>query len=179
MARELFQEYQTLRSVVWMWWIIIPVSIVMIIFLFYGFYWQLIMGEPWGTKPGSDAELILTIVLVLVTWGVVMLILLSMNLQVHVTKTAIRYRLKPFMRKSEEINCDEIQAFRILKLSFLKSRRRGIRRNLSGNEKLIHISGRHALELLLNDGRKLVIGTQRPKELESAMKEMKSPCEPA
>jgi tRNA U54 and U55 pseudouridine synthase Pus10 len=83
------------------------------------------------------------------------------------------------MRKSEEISCDEIKTFRILKLSFLKSRRRGVRRSFYGNEKQIHISGRHALELQLNDGRKLVIGTQRPKELESAMKQMKSPFEPA
>lgn len=161
-----------------MWWIIIPVSLVMIIFLFYGFYWQIIKGEPWGTKPDSDAELILTIVLVLVTWGVALLILASMNLQIYVTKTAIRYRLKPFMRKTEEVSSDEIKEFRILELGFLESRRRGIRRNLSGNKKQIHISGRHALELVLKDGKKLVIGTQHPKELESAMKQMKSPYEP-
>jgi hypothetical protein len=177
MARVLFKEIQSMREYKMIWWIITPVSAAVIISLLYGLYWQLVMGEPWGTEPMSDTGLMILSMVSFIILGIVIWILLSVKLEIEVDGEAIRYRYYPQMRKRRELRQADIQEYTVRKLSFLESRRRGYRRSISGRQQRLIVYGRHALVLTLKNGKKITMGTQKPRDLEAALKSMMSKAE--
>jgi hypothetical protein len=177
MARTLFQEKQTIRSVKWIWWIIIPVSASTVISILYGVYLQLILGQPWGIKPMSDAGLAIFAFISLSVLAFVLWVILSVRLETVVDREGIRYRYFPHMRNFKKLHRSDLESFTVRKLSFLESRRRGYRRSISGRQRRLIVHGRNALTLTLKDGKKITIGTQRPHDFGEAIKRMMAGAE--
>jgi hypothetical protein len=48
MSRIQYTEQQSFRQVLWIWLIIIPIAFLSSLGILFGFYQQLILGEPWG-----------------------------------------------------------------------------------------------------------------------------------
>lgn len=169
MARTLFQEKQSLREVALLWWIILPVSLAIILSLLYGVYWQLVMGEPWGTEPMSDTGLLIMTLVSFTVLTVVLWVLLSVRLETAIDQTGITFQYYPHMRKPRHIPKTEIKTYEVRRLSFFEARRRGYRRSLTGRQQRLLISGRDALIITLVSGKTIVIGTQKPAQLKAAL----------
>lgn len=140
------------------WYIFIPVLAVAGL-IWYGFYEQIVLGEPFGDKPASDAEMwVLQII-----FGLLLpYLLLSLKLVVQVDDQAIRVVMFPFL--SKKMAFSEIKKAEVLSYSPLAYGGWGIRW-APGKGWAYIVRGRQGVSLELKDGRKILIGSQMPEQL--------------
>jgi hypothetical protein len=178
MARLHFEETQAFRQNRWFWILVIVSSLVTLLPLADGIYWQLFRGEPWGNEPLSDGGLLGLFAFVLFTWGIAMVVAISVRLDVRIDDQAIYYRFVPIKPKWQSVLKEEISHYSIeKKFRFLQSGGFGYHRNRLTRTWSMRIRGSHHLSLVLKDGRKILLGTQNPEGLERAMKRLANPTE--
>lgn len=140
-------------------WILWPLALLLVpigCFICYGIYQQMILGEPFGDKPGSDLSLILVAILLL---GLP-LFLCSLYLKTEMDKQQIKLHFFPFIKK--EIPWNEVSNFEIVQYGFVGW---GIRFS-SQYGTVYNTQGNIGLALQLKSGKKILIGTQKRAELE-------------
>ena len=93
----------------------ILLGLIQILFL-WGFFQQVILNKPWGTKPADD------IVLIIINIGIFVLILLffSINLNTTITDNYISFSMLPFQIRRKIIYWSEIQNAKIIKYDGIK-----------------------------------------------------------
>jgi hypothetical protein len=139
----------------WLWLLLIAVALLPT----YGLVQQLLLGKPFGTKPMSDAGL-------LVFFGGLWLVLgffRYMELRTEIDARGIRTRLRPI--SSESFKWDQIEHLELIRYGFVGyglrfSAKYGTVYNTSGNK---------GLSVTLKGGSRFVIGTQDPERLKSVL----------
>ena len=177
MTKIFFKEEQRYKQP-WMWLILIPSFVAVIIIFGYGFNKQLFQGEPWGDKPMSDEGLLVVgIFLFLMMTGLTVLFY-KMKLITEVREDGLYFRYPPLMMKFRIIKPDIIEKYEIRKYKpireyggwGIKTHGHKIKRNKFGTA--YNVSGKLGLQLHLMDGKKILIGTQRGEALRHAMDKM-------
>lgn len=160
--KPLFQEKQKFTQ----WWIwLIHISI-LLIFLS-GVYIQIVRKEPFGNNPASDGLLLFIFVILL---GL-NLLFLSLNLKTRITNDKIYFKFYPFHTTKQEYLISDIQEMKVIKYKpILDYGGWGIRG--FGNDKAFNVKGNMGLKILFKDGKKRLIGTQKPEELQQVIKEL-------
>lgn len=165
MDRTYFRETQKMKQV-WIWIVIILIFALWT----WAFIQQIIMKEPFGNHPASDLGLILI--------GVVLLIPLFLITQIklitEISRDGIFYKMTIFMLKFKQIKPEEIEDYEIrtykpvreyggwgYRLSFRK--KKGM---------ALSMQGKTGLQLELTNAKKILIGTQKPEEILSAMNKL-------
>ncbi len=162
MSKDVFTEKQRFNQK-WM---------MAIIFLFlginlWGFIQQIIFGEPFGNNPASDGVMIL-ITLVAV---IIMVFLLMLTLRTRVDRHGITYKFSIIHRKERFIKWDSINRAYVRKYKPIREYGGwGFRLGRSGTA--YNTSGNMGLQLELADGKKLLLGTQKPEELEVILEKL-------
>jgi hypothetical protein len=151
-----FREQQKFRQW-WIWLILAGIN---------GFF---IFGALWpakGREPVSNAELWISAA---VTLLVTALLLLS-RLDTRVQADGIYVRFFPFHLSFRHYSWEKISRYFIRKYHPLKEYGGwGIRAGFPGKGKAYNVSGNRGLQLEFPDGKKLLIGTNKPEELEAAL----------
>ena len=102
------------------------------------------------------------------------IIIIIMKLETVIDEAKISYCYKPFHIKPREIKRSEISEFYVRYYKPLKEYGGyGIQRHFK-NGRAFNVSGKYGLQLILKDGKKILIGTQKPKELEMVIDKLKS-----
>lgn len=170
MSRIEFREVQRFRQP-WLWVLVIGTNALLIGIFGYGLVQQLVKGEVWGDQPMSDVGLVLTFLAVVVfSLGLVWLFL-AMALIVEVRSEALVVNMKPLKRRSvdyQEIAVVEACEYRPI----VEYGGWGIRRGRNGWA--YNVSGSRGVRLTFNDGRSLLIGSQRSVELARAIDEARA-----
>lgn len=164
MKKVLFKEAQQFRQ----WWnlLIVFTSVFSGIgFSAYALYQQIILGKQAGNSPAPNAVLIITVLFLMV----VLWVYLRIKLEVSIDNSGIHYRFFPLELKMKTISFAEIRKYEIRKYSPLVDyggwgRKRSLRWGRAYN-----ISGNTGLQLYLNNGKKILIGTQKPQAMIYAM----------
>lgn len=160
MKKVLFKEEQQFRQ----WWnlLIVFVSVFSGIgFSAYALFQQIILGKQVGDSPAPNVVLIITILfLIVVLW-----VYLRIKLEVSVDNSGIHYRFFPLELKVKTILFAEIRKYEIRKYRPLVDyggwgRKRSLRWGRAYN-----VSGDTGLQLYLNNGKKVLFGTQKPQAL--------------
>ncbi len=146
--------------------------------LVYGLYQQLVVGIPWGNHPGSNEELVMIFAFVFVFIVLLGLAFFKSRLEVTIDSEGIHYRFPVFVRKWRILKKDQIIRYEVRKYApFLeyggygpKTRRHGYRRIKNGIA--YNVSGKTGLQLYFANGKKMLIGTQRPAAIERAMRRL-------
>ncbi|MCB9282970.1 MAG: hypothetical protein H6563_02765 [Lewinellaceae bacterium] len=160
MSVILFQEKQFFRQ----WYLWIPMVATALLFS-WGMFQQLVLGKPWGDHPMSDLGLVLGSLFVYATIGFLGIV----HLNTEITQEEVRIVFFPLSRRT--IRWDEIAAAHVRKYNpMLEFGGWGLRFGKDGPA--YNVSGRLGLELELHDGRKLLIGTNKPEELEAVVKKV-------
>ena len=165
----------------WVWMLVATGCAAAAIPFWYGLYIQLELGQPWGDKPMSDNQLVVTaIVMTLFMAGIILLFRLQ-KLEITITDEGIRYRFLPFIRKQRLISPSEIELWTVEKYSPLKSYggygirasfgKRGFRRR-SKSDKAYIVYGNLGLRLKLKNGTSLTMSTLRKDAMAHAMQKM-------
>lgn len=145
----------------WLWLLLVGIGV----FPAIGIYKQLILKEEFGSKPMSDGGLItfsLIIAAVIVLFGI-------LRLETTIDHTGIRMRYFPFVRKN--VSWQTIESVKVIDYGFVGGW--GIRLWTSYGT-VYNVSGSKGLAIQLKNGKKFLIGTQKPTELDAFLKKIKS-----
>jgi len=145
------------------WWLRLMLLVPMFIFL-YGIYKQIIKGDPWGSNPLSDKALIaisiLTFLFILFFWFI--------KMETKIDARGINLKFTPFKKKF--YSWSEIDSSEVINYGFVGGW--GVRMGTKHGT-VYNVKGNKGLKLILKNGKKLVIGTQREEELKKAISKIK------
>lgn len=137
----------------WLWLILFLVAITPIACI----YKQLILGEPFGDSPVSDAGLIAISIAVALPF----ILFVRMKLITKINRESISVQFNPFVKKS--FKWSDIESWRVLNYGFVGGW--GIRL-FTNYGTVYNTRGKMGLALKLKNGKKYLIGTQKKEELE-------------
>ena len=161
-----FKEVQGLRQ--WWLWVLLLATTAGTVGLFgYGIYVQGIEGRPWGDNPMSDTALIITGVVTSLLVVGINAVILTARLITEVRSDGIYVRFFPigwFAIPYTSIASYQPKTYRPVR----DYGGWGIRWGREG--KAYIAGGNEGLHFLLNDGKKILIGSQRLQELEAAVR---------
>jgi hypothetical protein len=161
-----FREVQGLRQW-WLWVLLLATAAGTVGTFGYGIYTQVIEGKPWGDNPMSDAGLIATGIGTSILAIGLAVVILSARLITEVRPDGLYVRFFPIGWFA--IPYDTIASYQPKTYHPIRDYGGwGIRWGREG--KAYIAGGNEGLQLLLNDGRKVLIGTRRLQDLESAVR---------
>jgi hypothetical protein len=133
--------------------------------LLWGIYSQMVLDKPVGSKPAPNGVLIGAAIVPLL-----FLFLFSrIKLTTTITKETIKIHFSPFAKK--EIKWSEISQAHIREYNSLKEfKGYGVRVSKTAG-KAYNISGNQGLQIELNDGSKVLIGTQEPEKVKTHLQQ--------
>jgi len=162
MTNALFQEKQRFNQ---KWLIALLAGI--ILFGFWGFTQQILLGKPFGDNPASNLGLILSTFLPLL----IVAFIFALQLRTKIDKNGIVYQFWPVHRKEQIIKWEEVSCAYVRKYSpILEYGGWGFRHGRKG--KALNTSGNMGLQIEFLNGKKLLIGTQKPDELERVLNKL-------
>ena len=158
-----FTESQHFRQM-WLWLLLLGINGAILV----GLYRQFVAGQVFGEPAISSAGLLVALsVTVLLT-----LLFATLRLETRVESDGIYVRFHPFQSKFEHFAWDRLAKCYVRRYSPLGDYGGwGLRLGLSDKGKAYNVSGDQGLQLEFTDGRKLLIGTNRPEELERVLRE--------
>ncbi|HIP70981.1 MAG TPA: hypothetical protein EYH05_06255 [Anaerolineae bacterium] len=157
-----FREVQYIRRV---WWVMLLVGGIAAL-MWWGFWQQIILGQPWGNNPAPDWMMWLLWLFI----GLGMpLFFWIMKLIVEVRPDGVSIRFYPLTRRL--IPYDQIAQVTPREYSPIKEYGGwGIRGIPSKSQKMAYnVSGKEGVELVLGDGRTVMLGSQKAQELALAI----------
>jgi hypothetical protein len=155
-ADRFFSEKQKFN----IWFFIIPL-IALNGFLLVGMILQLFYDKPMGNNPMGDVELVIFTIVI----GLITAMLLNIKLETYIDKEGIKVRLFPFHIKWKQFTWSEISNAEVRKYKPLAEYGGWGLKGL-GKNRAYNVSGDMGLQLKFNNGKRLLIGTGKPKDLE-------------
>jgi hypothetical protein len=158
---SIFSETQKFRQ----WWVWILVLLVAGV-SWYGFVQQIVLKKPFGDNPAPDPVMIM----IWVIFGLFFpLLFYSIKLVTEVRYDGLYVKFSPLQFHSKKIELGEIKHYEIRPYSALKEYGGyGIRFGKEG--KAYNVYGNKGIQFELQNGERLLIGTQRPEEFMQALR---------
>ncbi|MBU0513799.1 MAG: hypothetical protein KJ621_03400, partial [Proteobacteria bacterium] len=163
----LFEEEQHFRQW-WLWAVIGSLDFLALAVFGYGLVKQLILGRPWGNNPMPDWLLIVFSAVMFglilgVTW-----LLWKLCLRVTVDRTHLRIRFFPLAKR--EIPVDMIARHEPRTYAPIREYGGwGVRWGFGRRGMAYNVSGSRGVQIELADGKRILIGSQRPEDLDRAL----------
>lgn len=152
-----FSETQKFRQW-WLWFIFAGIKGVMGFFI----VTQVLIGRPFGSNVVDNAMLLIGFLFMLI----LSLLFFIMKLETRITDTGIAVRFYPIQLKFRNYKWEDIDQMYIREYSPIAEYGGwGIRYSFVGKGRAFNVSGRMGLQLVFKDGRKLLIGTNKPEDL--------------
>jgi hypothetical protein len=162
-----FEERQTFTQ--WWLWLVVGATTIGINALFVqAIIQQLVMEIPWSREPMSDESLVILSVVVLTASTGLSLLFFVSAMEVRVDSRAIEYRYTPLIREWKRIEREAIREFQQRRSYFMGH---GVKRGMNGS-RLLSVKGTHGVELTLDGGNRIFLGTQQPEQLLAALEKM-------
>ncbi len=128
---------------------------------------QLLFGIPFGNNPMSDEGLFLMLIIPLLLF----ILFVKTELQSRIDEAGIHYRLFPLQIKTRDIKWHEIEKLEIRKYKALREfGGYGIRIGFSS--RAINVRGDTGIQITFKNGKRLLIGTQKPQKIEEVLKKL-------
>ncbi len=158
-TKSTFHEVQRLNQW-WIWAVVGPITLLM----WWGFIQQIFLGIPFGTNPGPDW----LIWLVWVAFGLILPTALAFcQMRTHVDENGLQITYIPFFQRTipfgQISECEAVTYKPILHYGGW-----GIRWS-PGKGSAYNVSGNQGVQLVLQDEKKLLIGSQKAEELAEAI----------
>jgi len=149
-------------------WLVIFIAIFAIVTTI-GVWGKIFFGWPaWDTHLSNTA--------LLIYWSIMPLLIMLLfviRLETEITPNAIRVRLWPVHLSFRVFPIDEIKGVFVRTYKPIREYGGwGWRVSLTGKGAAYNISGNRGIQLIFRNGRKLLIGTQKPQEAELALTQL-------
>jgi len=157
----LFQEIQHFRQP-WIWVLIGGIAGI----AWYSFIRQIILGDPFGSNPASDAG----VIIILGIFGIIFPVwFLVMKLEIQISSTSLRFRMFPLHVKWREVPFGSVAG--VMAVIYRPLREYGgwgIRIGRKGMA--YNVSGDRGVQVTLKSGKSFLLGSQRAEELELVLR---------
>jgi hypothetical protein len=163
-TEKIFTERQHFRQI-WLWALLIGINGLFI----YGLVSQVFFGQTFGDNPMSNGQLIFA------TVGVFLLTLLFvfLRLDTAIQHDGIYYRYLPFQWKYKKITWDRISKVYVRQYNPLTEYGGwGLRIGLFGKGQAFNVSGNKGLQLVYDNGKKFLLGTQKPDDIKNILQQL-------
>jgi hypothetical protein len=172
MSRILFTEEQRM-NILWVNLLMGVIWVGILVFFGFAFYTQFSLGKPFGDKPVSDIGMISIFLVIFLQMAGLTILLYFSRLITEVRENGIFYRYPPFIAKYKQIDPAQIGEYGVRQYKPIKEFGGwGIKTGSRKYGRGYTISGDTGLQLVFKDGKKVLIGTQRPEALKKAMDRM-------
>ena len=156
-ADTLFTERQHFRQI-WLWALLFGINVIS----FGALVMQVFFGMTFGNNPPGKEELIaLTAMtlLILVFFGII-------RLDTAIDNDGVNYRFYPLQLKMKKISWNRISKAYVRPYNALGEYGGwGLRIGLFGKGQAFNVSGNKGLQLVYDDGKKFLLGTQKPEDI--------------
>jgi hypothetical protein len=165
MARAYFNETQRFTQ----WWIYLVLAMVFASWI----YTMVTLFPETQKEDGNSAKIMLIVNSIIIPFTIYALLRI-LKLKTRIRNEGIYYRFVPMHFKEKFLAREDIERFEVRKYRPLPEYGGwGIKTRGSKYGKAINVSGNQGLQLYLTNGKKLLIGTQKPREIEKAMEAMR------
>jgi hypothetical protein len=162
-----FQEIQKFRQI-WVWLIIVPISLSQVGIFGYGMVKQLIFGIAWGDNPMSDTGLLIFGSFFIALGMSLFWLFYAAKLVVEVRNNGLYFQFFPFHISSRKIPWEDLKKYEVRTYNPVGEYGGwGIRYGLKG--KAYNVSGNRGVQLELSNGKKVLIGSQKYEEFAKAI----------
>jgi hypothetical protein len=159
----IYAETQKFKQA-WLWIIVILSCLIPLGVVGYGFYSQIVRGEPFGTNPTSDTGLMVGSALIVFFTLSLCILFGTVRLNTMIDEEGISYRFYPFHIRFRVIRWEVIEKVEVIKYHPIADYGGwGIRYGKGG--RAYNVSGDRGLRLDLKNGKHLMLGTQKEEEL--------------
>ena len=159
-----FIERQNFRGS-WVWYIILAIDAAII----YAVVQEAVLDHPLGKYPAP----LLMIAYMLIIVALSNYMLWTAELQIRIDTEGVHYRYLPLIRRERHIAYSELEQATVRHYSPVAEYGGwGYRLGLFGKGKALNVRGSMGLQLVLKNGKKLLLGTQQPEALTQALSEM-------
>jgi hypothetical protein len=152
----LFREVQRFRDT-WLWPVLVTPAVLASAFVIYVMVEAVFLDDD--GIVARDAVALGICFYILKGFGVLILGLYAARLEVEVRRGGLYLRFAPFQLKHRHVSSDQLKRAEIRSTS--RKRKKGWR--------MYGVKGRHAVEVSIPNGQRLLIGTQQPGELAAAL----------
>lgn len=160
----LFREKQSFRQW-WLWSILILLNA----FSIFAAIRQLTGGKPVGDNPLSNTGILFVTSMVILLTSFIY----SLRLETQIGKDGIHVRFYPFHLSFKHFPWARISKVYVRQYSALwEYGGWGLRTNFFGRGEAFNVSGSYGIQIEFTGGRKLLIGTQQPEEVERVLQVM-------
>ncbi|MCX6257078.1 MAG: hypothetical protein NTW49_04140 [Bacteroidia bacterium] len=161
-----FYEEQQFRQK----WLIILIAGLFLIFL-YSIIQQVIIGIPFGNNPAPPLVLFL---MGLIPLFMIFFIFFVLKLKTNITPEEIEIQFVPFQRNPKKYNWQDIEEAYVREYKpILEYGGWGLRTGFFSKSIAYNVSGKTGLQLVLKNGRKVLIGTQKADELRYSLEKIR------
>lgn len=156
-----YQEVQKMKQW-WLWMVVLGITAL----IWYGFIIQIVFGKPWGTNPMPDSMMIVFFII----FGIIFPIFFAVTrLTCEVRKDGLYVRFFPIHLHARRFTWREIRSCKAIEdAGISRFGGWGIRINFKG-EKAYTAAGNQGIEIVLQSGKVLVIGSRHASKLKKAM----------
>jgi len=163
---DIFIEEQKFRKM-YLWIILVTLNAFYLILIF-----QLVFfGEISGEIPGTRERLLIFLQSAFIF--LITLLMWHLRLDTAIRDDGIYYRYFPFQMKFRKISWSSISRCYVRKYNPIKEYGGwGLRFGLFGKGQAFNVSGNMGLQLVFNNGKRFLIGTQKPDELGESLKKL-------
>lgn len=160
----LFTENQRFKQ----WWLWVVLLAIDAMFIF-GFIKQIVLGKQFGDKPMSNFGLALTGgVMILAT-----MFFISLRLDTQIRRDGIYVRFFPVRLSFKRYSWENVFRSYVRQYNAIAEYGGwGYRMGFLGKGRALNVSGSQGLQLEFKDHKKLLIGTNKPEELEKVLHEI-------
>lgn len=161
-----FEERQRFRQP-WLWTILVAALLPALIPV-YGAFQQIVLRQPFGSEPVSNTHLVVLAICVIAFAGLVLGLFGVARLDVTVDDSAVIVFFPPFHRRPRRFDLSDIAEAAARDYDPLTEYGGwGIRLGVKGWA--YNVSGSRGVQLVLTNGKRILIGSQRADELEAAI----------
>lgn len=173
-----YEEEQ--RNPGWFMWVTIFFGLGMLVFTVTRTLQQ---WEKSGAMNNDVVKLMVTAGVIVITIGLVAWLISANRLTVHVDKDGITYRLFPNCLKTKRIPAEAIASYELRKMTSMEQlyaggryrpARRGLFNRVSSGKEYNVLLGCKVADVMLKDGRRIILGTRNPEGLMWALKKLLS-----
>jgi hypothetical protein len=172
MSSPVFEETQGFRQT-WLIGLLVFLLAMCLVFVISSSYVQLYQGKPFGNKPMGDTGLIILNIFLFVVGFLLPVLVLRLKLITRLERDALYLKFGILANKTypldDIVSCEAITYRPIIDFGGW-----GIRYSLALKQWAYNVSGNRGVRIEFSNGKKIVIGSQKPDEFANALSGLKS-----
>lgn len=160
-SKLLFEEEQSFVGT-WMFYLVIGISILAL------------GGTSWSIwKSDVATEGIIALIISGIVCGLIIVFFVFSKLETTIDQDAIYYRYPPFIYKEKKLTKADVTEMNVRKYRPIQEYGGWGYRIRMGKGRALSVAGKVGLQIVMSNNKALLIGTQKPEEMEHAIKRLK------